>query len=393
MGSGEEVPVILESLSQELADGLLVTTLEDGRGRGVVAQRRLLRGECVLREAPLLHIVSTQHEQLEAAEDGSLEALILGRLRELSKEDADAFWALEDCRSGKDAKSAAGIFITNQMELTDIPGGDELVSEKSEDMATGGREQMKRHHGLFLLACLFNHSCAPNIFWSERASQGEIVFHMLRDAEEGEELTFAYSQAVLRMLTMLRQDLLRSLHFDCQCGVCCLSGDARSASDDRRRKLDLKMLQLGSCNETQVAHSGNEEEVRCVQRAIEAEPMQGIAIVRELCDLLDQELFGHAPTKSWACLEAFVFAESAGQVELALEFLEQGHREICVAEGDDSENSHAIGLLLSQRKGIESAVPKMAASSEDQGLRTTASSDSISRAKPRRRCKSKSKKG
>lgn len=369
MGSDEQGAAILESLSPGLADGVSVQQLGGGRGRGFVTQRRFLRGERVLREAPLLLISSTEAEELEATEDGSLETLILGRLQE-NTEDSEAFWALDDCRCGGAAKSAVGIFQTNRMSLSEISGGDELVGEGGDEVT-----EAKTRHGLLLVGCLFRHSCCPNVYWSERAAQGEVVFHVLRDVEPGEELTMASAQAVLSMPAAMRHEVLSNWQLTCSCDSCSLTGAAQLASDGRRALLNFKMQQLGSSS---VADLGNREDAQRARQAVERDPLQGLPVVREICGLLDEELSGHAPTKSWACIEGFALAESAGRQDLSLEFLELGYSENCVAEGEDSDNSQALALLLSQRKAGN--VDAENAGAPDGAVRVPAAA----RAKPKR---------
>lgn len=348
----EEAVAIPEMLSRGLGDGLIRD--QSDQGRGILAGRRLVRGERVLQEVPLLLITSTEREELEAFEDGSLESLILGRLRECSSEDRDAFWALEDRHCKEAAKTAAGIFFTHRMEVSSFSGGDELVGEGGDDMVA---DEVKRQLALFLVGSSFKHSCSPNLYWSELSARGEVVFHVLCDVEPGEELTLTYSQSVLGMPMASRQELLTSWRFTCSCDACNLTGDLRSPSDERRKMLNLKMHQLGS-GPARCISELDQEEIQRIQKTIELDPLEGLPIVRMICDLLDQELAGHAPTKSWACLEGFALAESAGREDLGLEFLEQGFMENCVAEGEDSENSKALGQLLLQRKGANAGYAK-----------------------------------
>eukprot|EP00928_Gymnodinium_smaydae_P031060 TRINITY_DN22922_c0_g1_i1.p1 TRINITY_DN22922_c0_g1~~TRINITY_DN22922_c0_g1_i1.p1 ORF type:complete len:407 (-),score=31.63 TRINITY_DN22922_c0_g1_i1:3-1223(-) len=400
-----DLGLIEERLPSGFVDGISVR--RDERVRGVLAGRNVARGERILSEAPFLLVHSSRRGIWEASEDGSLETLILGRLRESSCEDQDRFWSLDDCRFGNSsmsacaidcrldacAKTAAGIFLTNQMEVNNIAGGDELVGEFSDETADDGLERSKTHHALFLLGCLFNHSCTPNVYWSERAAQGEIVFHTLREIEEGEELTIAYAQVLLALPFHHRQEILSHWKLRCACVSCRANDDLRNISDERRTLLNLKMQLLGSKDVYELSHNTDIENSKI---ELARDPVRGIALVREICELVDDELSGHAPTKAWAYLEGFAIAEGAGRKDtfkrldnIAVEMLQRGYAENCIAEGCDSPTSQALRALLQQYvtvSGSHITTLDSAPTRDDNSLKQ---SSNRGKSKPRRKSRAR----
>jgi hypothetical protein len=73
---------------------------------------------------------------------------------------------------------------------------------------------------LFLQGSFFNHSCMPNVFfsWNHNTSRGN--FHALRDVERGEELCISYLPKYWYDISQRQEFLEQSYGFKCTCELC-----------------------------------------------------------------------------------------------------------------------------------------------------------------------------
>ncbi|KAI6779913.1 SET domain-containing protein-like protein [Emericellopsis cladophorae] len=90
--------------------------------------------------------------------------------------------------------------------------------------------------GLFPLASRINHSCVPNTVHSWDEERGELRTHVIRDIQDGEEITSYYPSSVAEYA--LRQGHFWKFHgFRCACTLCLLPLAEREASDNRIRRI------------------------------------------------------------------------------------------------------------------------------------------------------------
>lgn len=93
--------------------------------------------------------------------------------------------------------------------------------------------------GCFVHASRLNHSCSPNCYMSP-VSADTMQCYVIRDVAAGEELTFAYHDAVLFLPTDQRHEMIKikGLGFsNCLCELCSKPAAERGLSDLRRNLL------------------------------------------------------------------------------------------------------------------------------------------------------------
>jgi hypothetical protein len=185
-----------------------------GKGRGLVATRKIFKGTRILSEEAIIRVP-------EAVLDSqTLPASIHKQVDALTPDQRRAFLSLHNIYADDAASRYLGIIRTNA-----LPFGDDV-----------------EEGGIFLDACRINHACDNNAqkSWNENIKRHTV--HALRDIEKGEEITIYY----LRVLNSrkARQDALqRKFAFTCSCRLCSLPPD-QSQESDRRLDEILKLDDL-----------------------------------------------------------------------------------------------------------------------------------------------------
>lgn len=272
-------------------------TLRSTPNQGIIgiSTRRFVRGERVLTEKPLVHWTVAKGEDITPE---NLEA----RLSAESTHVQRAFWALSQNAVHGSVKHVMGIWLTNA-HPTDGSTRTHLdaVAERSS--------------AVFAHNARLNHSCSPNLHCSWNAALGAQTLHALRDIESGEELTISYLPTLERPRAVRRDALLEGFGFACECVACSLTGDALSASETRRARLEAleekmraaadpsraadamrKALAAGA----DVRTAAGQQRLRALQQRYRTE---GIALAEERLSLLEQEGAVHA-ARAWGALEA-----------------------------------------------------------------------------------------
>mmetsp|Transcript_25966 Transcript_25966/g.72486 ORF Transcript_25966/g.72486 Transcript_25966/m.72486 type:complete len:363 (+) Transcript_25966:128-1216(+) len=182
-------------------------TMIEGKGRGIVASRRIQRGEVIHREKPLIEFrlgqdLNTLEQQFYALPAAKQEA-VMGLF------DSGAF------NSGAE-KSLLGIYVTNAV------------------LCTGSLFDSN----MFETVSYFNHSCSPNVrfVWDEDAKEEVVVACV--DIEAGRELCPNYVDACAPR-AIRRAVLWEGYHFECSCVAC---DEVNVASSDARR---TRLSELG----------------------------------------------------------------------------------------------------------------------------------------------------
>jgi len=196
-----------------------------GKGKGLVASKKLLPGTILLTEKPLIVIDDSKTNKfnlLQAIEQFSA----------LSDEEKNVFMDLHDPGDSnaqlfnifaKDdtEKKILRVFITNCIALC---SHEEMNINKS---------------GVYPTISRINHSCAPNVIWSWVNKDPLRLLKQVRvcrTVEPGEELTASYVSNCF--MTKAQRSLeLKKWKFDCNCEVCHLSGESLAKNEATRLKI------------------------------------------------------------------------------------------------------------------------------------------------------------
>ncbi|CAE7702524.1 set5, partial [Symbiodinium sp. CCMP2456] len=274
----------------------------EGKGKGVVAKRRLQQGELILQEPPLLILT---RDELGKFADADIEE----RLATLPTEDQESFWELFDAQiiKGEGRGSAKSRVLTNSYPVEDEVGQEAVA--------------------VFNTIARFNHSCVPNAHNSWDAETGVETIYVTRDIEAGQEICTTYLDLIARREDR-QTELSKRLKFMCTCQACSLNGQLLEESDGRRTRLHSLWEQL------EAFPSGNADGLE--------------EIVSEMIKLIDQELCGHPAYKCRVFSAAFEVAATAEMVDLAGELAEAALENVLLAEGPES--SH-LSLAPQRRRG------------------------------------------
>lgn len=166
-----------------------------GRGKGLVATRLIAKGECVLREPPLLVSAHGMHAETMAAFHQNIDQYMHYRTR-------IALDSLDNCHEAVIGVSPRiGILRTNAIAIK-LPTSDEPYG------------------GVFELLSRLNHSCDQNVTfrWSYKDFQGSIWAD--RAILPGEELVINYADNPRAPKKMRQAELMRKFKFVCTCKKC-----------------------------------------------------------------------------------------------------------------------------------------------------------------------------
>ena len=171
------------------------------KGNGLVATRKLLPGELILEEIPLLEADT---------KDFLSETYVASALAQLSNTKRKKFKRLHNAFP---ELSDIGILKTNCYALG----------------CTGTRS------GVFDKLSHINHSCTPNAdrWWDPE--QGLETLYVIREIQEGQEITVAYTWCSVKTYEERQDYLLAGWRFKCCCECCELTGKERALSDKYRR--------------------------------------------------------------------------------------------------------------------------------------------------------------
>ncbi|KAH8812463.1 hypothetical protein F5884DRAFT_310434 [Xylogone sp. PMI_703] len=189
-------------------------TLQDipGKGKGLVAARRILAGTRICSEEPIIRVPETTRDIK------TILASIRKQVKRLTPDQRQGFFSLHNIHA-KDANISPylGIFQTNALPIGDQVG----------------------EAGIFLDACRINHACDNNAQKNWNESIKKHTVHALRDIEEGMEITICYL-GVTNNREARQEALRRKFAFTCCCELCSLPPDQSQESD--RRLLEILKL-------------------------------------------------------------------------------------------------------------------------------------------------------
>ncbi|KAL5590192.1 hypothetical protein FOBRF1_013749 [Fusarium oxysporum] len=160
-----------------LANNEMVALREvPGKGKGLIATHRILKGTRVLSEEPIIRIPE------DTPDSPALRASLRRQVDELTSDQRRAFLSMCNIYPGEADSQYLGIFRTNALPI-------------------------ESGSGIFLAARRINHTCDNNVqkAWNEGIKRHTV--HALRDIDKGEEITITYIGILNNRRT--RQEALR----------------------------------------------------------------------------------------------------------------------------------------------------------------------------------------
>jgi len=242
---------------------------------GAVALEDISVGQLVAEEAPTLRWSGAEDEAAELQECFETE---------LSEEQQQELWQLEDAFADGPSKTLLGIACTNSFQA-----GEPLNPLEEEGPET---------RVVYLELSRFNHSCLPNceVSWDDR--EGVLQIYAGRDIISGEELCHYYQD--VRFPTLQRQEKLKTLGFTCACATCTAAD--RHVRDERRQRMQQLLLEIDDVDEE-----------------------KGVMKIQEILDLYDTEGFTLIHYRKMACFKAYTMASCLGNLSEAAKWAQMAY--------------------------------------------------------------------
>ncbi|KAG8877453.1 hypothetical protein FRB97_003384 [Tulasnella sp. 331] len=221
-GEEPKKKVDADVFAAEMMNNIVVRDVE-GKGKGTIALRDLVRGDRILVDEPILTITRD-------ASDAAVESIIT-QIGNMTDSNLSAFFSLYYPST---VLMADGTQKPINPEEIDMP----LAIVQANSLAIEGGMQ-----AVFPKAARINHGCSAafNAVHSWRADEKKLYVHALRDIKAGEEILISYLDT--KRPRSDRQSILSMhYHFDCTCSVCSLP-ESKAAKSDR---LLLRMHHLYS---------------------------------------------------------------------------------------------------------------------------------------------------
>ena len=210
---------------------LAVAELED-RGRGLVATKRMVSGDLVVRDEAVIR-VEAEADTWQAGE------AIQRQVDKLSAEKRKEFYKLTKMQRLLDICDefvAAAGDNSDQIRKAKMASMYKDVTAIFYNNDISGADDSKC---LFLTLALLNHSCAPNTAWARAGDNvRQLELRAIRDIEVGEEVTVNYISVEGRYSdTAARQTRLRAgWDFTCVCRLC-------ETGEEEEVKAEVRKLQ------------------------------------------------------------------------------------------------------------------------------------------------------
>ncbi|KAM0254890.1 hypothetical protein ACHAQJ_006327 [Trichoderma viride] len=176
-----------------------------GRGRGLIANKTLHRGDRIFAHTPILMFDGDSYEDLEKKEWLELEHVAVNNLPPKTK--------------------------TLFSELYGRPVTDP-VSDRIDTNAFQLRLEDATYYAVFPEIARLNHDCRPNaVYFFDRQTLTHYV-HAITDITPGTEITITYINPHMTRLERLKK-LSSIWGFNCSCSLCTLHPELAHASDER----------------------------------------------------------------------------------------------------------------------------------------------------------------
>ncbi|KAI1803079.1 SET domain-containing protein [Daldinia bambusicola] len=190
-----------------------------GKGIGIVADRKIRKGETILIRSPTMMVQTAPHVGMEPRIRDVLYDQAISKLPTKGRE-------LFMGQMGKD--------VYDKIETNCF------------QMYIDGVNDSGSHLGCFPEISRFNHDCRPNIH--SRISNMTQTTVAVRNIEPGQELSISYINVMLSREE--RRSRLRTWGFECACSHCSMSDNEAAASDARLQRIKELETALENFNET-----------------------------------------------------------------------------------------------------------------------------------------------
>ena len=270
--------------------GPFIVKESPGRGQGIFSARNVGKGERILMEKPFF-VVSKEYNQQTVLD--AFEHMSLSRRKQYMQLTCPDRW--------------------DDIHMTDV-----MRIFEANCFNIGNRAAM------FLTATRFNHSCVPNTYYSWNENRSEIVFQVMIDISENEEMTICYGNPFRTFLQ--RRHELRIYSFRCHCPACQIETPFGQASQSRRltmRDLEEQIIMFQSMlNEALLCYGLRDP----------------LTVILRLIQLIKEEgLHGELMTPY---RDAADYLKGRGNIEEALKFAHLELEEEVVCLGNDSDVVH-----------------------------------------------------
>ncbi|KAI1370211.1 SET domain-containing protein [Hypoxylon crocopeplum] len=180
-----------------------------GKGKGLVAQRRIRKWDVVLVDYP---VILAHLDVFDMVGPDTRQEILEQALHQLPEKQQEELLSLAHSHGGEPIED---IMRTN---IFGVELGFEIP-----------------HLGLMPIGSRINHDCGPSVFWrySVRTLAVEVI--AMRDIEAGEEITQSY--VPLGLSYEDRKEDLKTWGFTCKCSLCTASKGKRTLSDRHRERL------------------------------------------------------------------------------------------------------------------------------------------------------------
>lgn len=259
-----------------------------GKGKGLVAAERIVKGTRLLSEAPIFRVPRG------ISNIKTLEGVVENEVQRLTTGQKAAFFDLTNIY-GDDHSESLGIARTNVLPLV------------GSDDASGG---------LFLDASRINHSCRHNAHNTWNENIGELTVHALRDIDPGQGITISYLPSTSEFAERQRH-LKEKFKFKCKCELCSLPVVKRELSDKRLTNIQGIDRFIGAALLDGV------------------DPVAALNILRMMFDLFEEEDIWDGRVAR-AYKDAFDIAMENDDAPRARIFATRAYEAWCLIEGEDS---------------------------------------------------------
>lgn len=285
--SFDETQELSTGKETESAGRLYTIKAIDGKGKGLVAATKILKGTRILSEVPVFRIPRNT-SSIKASE-----RIVEKEVECLNPDQQRTFFDL------------ANTYVNTQSRTFGIA--------KANVLPLGSNASFG---GLFPEASRINHSCEHNSqnTWNENI--GQLTIHALRDIEEGQGITITYLEITSEYAD--RQRFLREkFKFECKCKLCSLPPAQKKVSNSRLREIQAIDSLIGNF------FWGGLESERALQ------------LLHKMLGLIEKEGIWDG-TIARAYKDAYEIALKSGDVARARVFAERTYDARRVIEGDDS---------------------------------------------------------
>ncbi|CAK7236078.1 hypothetical protein SBRCBS47491_009513 [Sporothrix bragantina] len=194
-----------------------------GRGKGVVAARKIRKGEVVFVDYATVLTQNTfsAHDATSTelgiedggeADEEQIMQLLQVAVAQLSEAQQTKIHALAHSLGGERIRDILRTNVFGGITIADVS-----------------------YIGLFALGSRINHHCQPNAYWRYTPGYLSQEVIAMRDIAPGEEVTHSYIP--LGIVHDDRQEKMRGWGFSCLCSLCTASEATRRLADTRRRRL------------------------------------------------------------------------------------------------------------------------------------------------------------